>query len=94
MSDERAIDARLSRIETRLDEIARAFVTLARVEERMTTLFKRMQTYESTQADIMARVGKIENSVGANRYTLRFAERLFWIVASSGVAAYLAVLVK
>jgi hypothetical protein len=77
---------RLSRIESKLDTMAEAIVSLARMEERMVTLFKRMDTYDTNQAQLAERLRKIENSVGSNGQMLRFAERVFWIVVSAGVA--------
>jgi hypothetical protein len=77
---------RLSRIETKLDQMAEAIVSLARMEERMVTLFKRMDNYDTNQSQLSERVRKVENSVGSNGQVLRFAERLFWIVASASVA--------
>lgn len=78
-------DSRLARIETKLDEVGQAIVALARMEERMITLFKRMDTLDSTQDDHGRRLSVIERRVGTNGQTLRFAERLFWIVATAGV---------
>lgn len=45
MSDE----ARLERIEKKLDEVGQAIVALARMEERMITLFKRMDKLDQEQ---------------------------------------------
>lgn len=81
-------DDRLERIEKKLDTLAEAVVSLARMEERMITLFKRMDTYDDNQKDLGKRVGSLEKSMGANGQALRFAERLFWIVAAAG-ASYL-----
>lgn len=77
---------RLDRMEKKLDAMAEAIVSLARMEERMITLFKRMDSYDTAQADMLGRVSKLERSVGTNGQTLRFAERVFWIVASAAVA--------
>lgn len=79
-------DTRLERIEKHVDEVRQAIVTLVRMEERMVTLFKRMETYDLAQAELSTRVNKLERSVGTNGQTLRFAERVFWIVVSAGVA--------
>lgn len=78
-------DDRLDRIEKKLDTMAEAIVSLARMEERMVTLFKRMDSYDTEQSDLEKRISEIEKSVGTNGQTLRFAERLFWIVAAGGV---------
>jgi septation ring formation regulator EzrA len=79
---------RLSRIETKLDQMAEAIVSLARMEERMVTLFKRMDNYDTSQQDISTRLNKLERNVGSNGQMLRFAERLFWITASA-LCAYM-----
>lgn len=79
-------DARLERIERKLDEVGQAIVALARMEERMLTLFKRMDTLDLEQSSQAARLIVVENKVGANGQSLRFAERVFWIVVTAGVA--------
>jgi len=66
--------------------MAEAIVSLARMEERMTNLFSRMNSYEDRQHDVEGRVSEVEKNVGTNGQALRFAERLFWIVVSGAVA--------
>lgn len=78
-------DARLERIEKKLDEVGQAIVLLARMEERMVTLFKRMDTFDTEQASHSTRIAAIEGKVGNNGQMLRFAERLFWIIATAAV---------
>ena len=78
-------DARLERIEKKLDTMSDAIVALARLDERMITLFKRMDTLDADQAAQGRRLHIVENKVGNNGQALRFAERVFWIVATSGV---------
>lgn len=81
-----AAEERLDRIEKKLDTMAEAIVSLARMEERMVTLLKRMDNYDTTQNQLSERLRKIETNVGSNGQMLRFAERVFWIVVSAGVA--------
>lgn len=78
-------DHRLERIENKLDEVGKAIVALARMEERMITLFKRMDTLDETQTSHGRRLQLLENRVGNNGQALRFAERLFWIIATAAV---------
>lgn len=78
-------EARLERIEKKLDQVGDAIVALARMEERMITLFKRMDTLDADQANQGRRLTLVESKVGNNGQALRFAERVFWIVATSGV---------
>ena len=84
MADEK----RLERIEQKLDDMSKAIVSLARMEERMITLFKRMDGYDEEQNKLSERVSKIEKVSGADGVTLRFLERIFWIVATAGITAY------
>ena len=79
-------EARLARIEKKLDEVGQAIVALARMEERMITLFKRMDKLDQEQANHGRRLQLVEGRVGTNGQTLRFAERVFWIVVSAGIA--------
>lgn len=51
---------RLNRIEEKLDRVGEAIISLARMEERMITLFKRMDTYDNQQASLGERVTKVE----------------------------------
>ena len=78
-------DSRLERIEKKLDEVGQAIVSLARIEERMVTLFRRMDSLDEEQSDHSKRIRSIEDRVGSNGQALRFAERLFWIVATAVV---------
>ena len=84
MADEK----RLERIEQKLDDMSKAIVSLARLEERMVTLFKRMDSYDDAQDKLSDRVAKIEKVSGADGVTLRFLERIFWIVVTAAVTAY------
>jgi hypothetical protein len=79
-------DARLERIEKKLDEVGQAIVALARMEEKMITLFKRMDALDLEQTQHGRRLTLIEGKVGNNGQMLRFAERVFWIVVTAGVA--------
>jgi|TARA_R110000803_G_scaffold176938_1_gene239363 hypothetical protein len=76
---------RLERIEAKLDTVGEALVALARLDERMITLFKRMQTLDDQQSDQSNRLVKLEGNVGSNGASLRFAERVFWIVLAAVV---------
>lgn len=66
---------RLARIEGKLDKMSEAIVSLARMEERMITLFKRMDTYDNQQTSLGERVTKVEvaqaNSDGSNKWVDR-----------------------
>ena len=78
-------DARLERIEKKLDEMGEAIVALARMEERMVSLFKKIDAYDAIQVRTNDRIERLEKVQGVNGQTLRFAERVFWIVISAAV---------
>lgn len=77
---------RLLRIEDKLDKVSDAIVSLARMEERMITLFKRMDTYDAAQNDITKRVGYIERKVASSEWV----ERLIWLAMGIGGTAFMA----
>ena len=79
-------DARLERIEKKLDQVGDAIVALARMEERMITLFKRMDALDADQSNHNRRLTLVESRVGSNGQALRFAERVFWIVVTGAIA--------
>ena len=79
-------DARLERIEKKLDQMSEAIIAMARMEERMITLFKRMDTLDQEQTHHGRRLTLVEGRVGSNGQSLRFAERVFWIVITAAVA--------
>jgi hypothetical protein len=78
-------DARLERIEKKLDQVGDAIVALARMEERMITMFKRLDSLDSKQGADSRRLTLVESKVGTNGQYLRFAERVFWIVIAAGI---------
>lgn len=78
-------DARLARIEAKLDQMGEAIVSLARVEERMVTLFNRLDAIDKDRAAQVKRLQAVEEKTGNNGQSLRFAERVFWIVVAAGV---------
>jgi len=79
-------DHRLNRIETKLDKLAEAVVSLARMEERMITLFNRMGKYEERQEELEERIDDVDLRIVSNSATLRFAERVFWVVLSAAIS--------
>ena len=80
-------DARLERIEKKLDQVGDAIVALARMEERMITLFKRMDALGRGHTN-RKRHRRSRDRVGTMVRMLRFAERVFWIVVTGAIALW------
>ena len=77
------MEDRLSRVEKKIDTLQEAIVSLARVEERLVTVFNR-------QSHIETKVDAIENkmdSLAENMATARVTERLIWVVIVAGIGA-------
>jgi hypothetical protein len=79
-------ESRLHRIENKLDKLSEAVVSLARMEERMVTLFNRMERYEGRQEGLELRIDEVEDTNIKNGATLRFAERVFWVVITAAIS--------
>jgi len=79
-------DLRLSRIEAKLDKLADAVVSLARMEERMLTIFKRIEHYEDRQQKIEDRVSEIEKDDASKDSIFSVVNRSIWLVAGIALA--------
>lgn len=77
---------RLTRIEGKLDKMSEAITLLARMEERMVTLFKRMEKYDDQQAEVVKRLNAVEKVTIQRGVIYQFADKLFWIIVGAGVA--------
>ena len=80
-------DERLTRIEDKLDKLSNAVVTLARMEERMITLFKRMDHYDDEQTHMWDRIRKLDEISKSRGQKLHFMERIWWICLTAAVGA-------
>lgn len=80
---------RLTRIEDKLDKMSEAITLLARMEERMVTLFKRMDKYDESQTKLVDRVGAVEKVTLQRGVVYHILDKGFWLVAGA-VVAYIA----
>lgn len=79
-------EKRLDRIEEKLDELTKVVTDLARIEERMISLFKRMDRYDSTMAEVVDRLGTVESIADRRGVVFQALEKAVWIVVGAGVA--------
>lgn len=79
-------DPRLGRIEEKLDKLADAVVGLARMEERMLSIFKRIEKYEEKQADLEDRLSSIEIDEAGKNSLYRILDKSVWLVVGVAVA--------
>lgn len=79
---------RLNRIEEKLDRVSEAIVSLARMEERMITLFKRMDTYDTKQDILEGRVSKIEVSHATQSGSANWTDKIVWVIIAGALTAF------
>jgi hypothetical protein len=78
-------DDRLQRMEDKIDRMSQAIIAMARIEERMITVFKRLDAFDETAKKIDARMDEAEKQAISRGQKIAFAERLFWMVLSGAV---------
>ena len=80
---EQSQEARLQRIENKLDKLSEAFTILARVEEKIMSSNTRIDRLEFRADESERDMDKIKAVVGYNQNTVRVVERFAWILVSS-----------
>ena len=78
-------EERLTRIEKHLDKMSAAMVDMARMEERLVSAFKRMDTIVEFQTKMDARLDEMEKQAIARGQKIAFAERIFWMICTGAV---------
>lgn len=78
-------DRRLDRIESKLDELTKVVTDLARIEERMVTLFKRMDKYDGQQANLDERITDVEKVTIKRGVVYQIVEKGFWLIVGAGL---------
>jgi len=87
-------EQRLARIEQKLDKLSEAVVSLARMEERIITLFNRMDTYDTRQLNMEDRVAEIERISVGRGAIFKLVDKLIWIVVGLSAAVLIESFIK
>ena len=87
-----ADEQRLERMENKIDDLTKVVTSMARIEERMITLFKRMETYEFRHDNLDSRIGEVERTVTKTGVVDTVLEKGFWVVVGGGIAFLVKVL--
>ena len=80
---ETKIDQVSDKFDAKFDKINETLGLLVRVDERIVSLFKRMDTYDDSLRGQGARIGELEKKV----YSSAWVERVIWVVVAAGIAA-------
>lgn len=62
---------------------------MARMEERLITLFKRMDRYDDEQSKASERIDTLESKAQRTGLTVAAVERVFWIAVTAALAMYI-----
>ena len=78
---------RIEKIETTLDRLVEAISQIAIVDERLISLFKRMERFEKRLDEQEDELREIKETVIVNSKLITSTERIFWIAVSAGASA-------
>ena len=87
-------EQRLARIEQKLDKLSEAVISLARMEERIITLFSRMDTYDARQLNMEDRVADVERVNVSRGAVFGVVNKLVWLVIGLVTAVVIEGLLK
>lgn len=86
-------DDRLERVERKIDELTKVVIDLARMEERMITLFNRMENFEHDARDILKRLSVLERSSSNRGIFFSALDKLIWLIVGAA-ATYITYLLR
>jgi hypothetical protein len=89
MAEARAGVARMDRMESKIDQLADAVVSIARAEEKIAILMQDTKDIKEAVTDNTRKMHDLEMKTRANTVDLRTLGKFFWIVI--GAAASVAV---
>lgn len=89
MSEARAGVARMDRMETKIDQLADAVVSIARAEEKIAILMQDTKEIKEAFTSSTSKMHQLEMKTNANTSDLKTLGKFFWIVI--GAAASVAV---
>ena len=78
-------EQRLEKIEIKLDRLADAVVSIARIEERVATVLKQNDRFFTRMDKIEQRLEEVEAQADVNSNTGRFIERFMWIIVAASI---------
>ena len=78
-------EQRLEKIEEKLDRLADAVVSIARIEERVATVLRQNDRFFIRMDKIEQRLDDVEAQSDVNSNTGRFIKRFMWIVVAAAI---------
>ena len=78
-------DDRLDRIEGKVDKLSDAVVEMARMEERLVTVYKRIDNVEALLKKMDDRLDQMERQALVRGQKIAFAERIFGMICTAAI---------
>lgn len=78
---------RLDRIESKLDKLADAMISIARAEEKIESMSGEHEKQYERINKLSAKIDEIERIVLDNQRTVQFMHKLFWVVVVAAAGA-------
>jgi|TARA_R110002072_G_scaffold14960_1_gene60920 hypothetical protein len=79
-------ERRLERVEEKLDKLAEAVISIARIEERVNTVLKHHDRFFNRLDKLEVRVDNVESKSLMNQNAISVAERFIWVLITTGVS--------
>lgn len=80
-------DTRLDRIESKLDKLADAMISLARAEEKIEAMSEEHEKQYERINRLSVKIDEIERIVLDNQRTVNLISKLFWVVVVAATGA-------
>ena len=79
--------ARLDRIESKIDKMSDAIVSIAKAEEKIATLTSFSKQQSEMIQHMTIRLDRLEAAVQANASTVNIINKIFWIIIAAAATA-------
>ena len=79
---------KLTRLETKIDNITEQLVAIVRMEEQVKTIFNRIEKIDAKQDHIEQRVKQVEDTSRGANIMVTSIERLIWVIVTA-LASYI-----
>ncbi len=79
-------ERRLERVEIKIDRLSEALVSMARIEERVTTVLKQTDRFMDRLDKMEERLEIVELQSNLNKKSVTSTERVIWILITAGIS--------
>ena len=79
-------ERRLERVEIKIDRLSEALVSMARIEERVTTVLKQTDRCMDRLDKMEERLEIVELQSNLNKKSVTSTERVIWILVTAGIS--------